>query len=121
MSNKIFNKKTLEEKRCDGKFEEMYEEIRQFSSNYNISLDNPRGSKKRKRETSSRLKDNVLFKPIGHAPDSDNDITHKEYWRARYYYRAIDVVSRLKIKFSEESLQIIESVDVLFPLSYEVA
>lgn len=109
---------TLEARRSDAYFDELWIKIVNFSEENNISLERERISKKRKSIQSSRLNDSVIDTTLGERNQQPN-VNTKEYWRAHVFYHVIDkVVGSLKRRFSPESLNMAKSIDAFFGMRF---
>lgn len=70
----------------------------------------------RKRREPAKLQDYALSHRTG-AESEDNTSNTIEYWRTTVYLRIIDaIIINLEKRFSEESLELAESVDNFFNL-----
>ncbi|KAE9545059.1 hypothetical protein AGLY_000602 [Aphis glycines] len=102
-------------------YDKLWNEMLEFSTKHEISLEIPLQSvfRKRLRKESSQLKDFVCSSTTSSSDDHIVE-TKKEYWKKKAYYCILDtIINILKIRFSEESLQVASSVDSLLKLNFE--
>ncbi|XP_060857951.1 zinc finger MYM-type protein 1-like [Metopolophium dirhodum] len=108
--------------RSDEAFDKFWQKVQDFANKNNILLtilstnEVSKEKQTRKRREPAKLQDYALSHRTG-AESENNTSNTIEYWRTTVYLRIIDaIIINLEKRFSEESLELAESVDNFFNL-----
>jgi len=111
--------KTLEDKRNGESFKCLWYELLEFSKRFEINIDIPSNSK-RKRKTFENilLKNTVITSTTGTNRIDAIYSTPEEFWRSYSYYEVLDtIIKELNNRFSSESLSMANAIDHFLKLN----
>jgi len=111
--------KTLEDKRNEQSFQCLWDALTEFSENFEISLDTPSNSKKKRKVfENSLLKDSIVTSTVGTDHFEEQSKTPEAHWRSHSYYEILDsIIQGLNSRFSSESLSIANALDSFLKLN----
>ncbi|KAL5238639.1 hypothetical protein ACI65C_006049 [Semiaphis heraclei] len=115
---------TLENNRNGEHFSELWDNIKTFCLEHNISINIPvQGLKRPIKEPTYLSEYDVTVSTAAEQTNnclSDNDSNQKQYWKLNAFYVIMDsIICSMKTRFSEESLSIATSADKLMQFDYE--
>ncbi|XP_022162586.1 zinc finger MYM-type protein 1-like, partial [Myzus persicae] len=85
--------KTLEDKRNEQSFQCLWDALTEFSENFEISLDTPSNSKKKRKVfENSLLKDSIVTSTVGTDNFEEQSKTPEAHWRSHSYYEILDSI-----------------------------
>lgn len=112
--------KTFEDMRSDESFMTRWQVLETFSDQFDITLEPPRTTSKRKKKESSDLRGYIVTSTIGASEEYVTDLPKIQYWRIHVWFKILDaVINDLKSRFSPLNQEIGISCDKFLNLDFE--
>ncbi|XP_029344367.1 52 kDa repressor of the inhibitor of the protein kinase-like [Acyrthosiphon pisum] len=112
---------SLKDYRNDDKFLVIWNQINEFAKKHQVSIEKPTiglGSKRRRVE-STRLSNFYVTSTTSAQQEVSAQVTNEAFWRIKYYAVLDSVIENLIRRFSDQSLELAQSVDNFFLLDFK--